>query len=226
MLSKNSKRFIASGLLFVSLFAFSGCGPKYESQITEQVQKNCKIPESFRKVAYKEDDKNGIAYLDFKAKNLMGVEVPDRVYFVISDKGFSAIPTQDIDKGVLENFLKTDPANFQKSVKSYRKLKKAADNMQFDEQMLNDTAVRLKTGEKDNFFTWKSFRTEAAKYNIKLKAFKDAYSEAPDVVKNEEKFKNINDKKYVKVTVTGNWRSWQAKSDDVDEYPDTDSQSN
>lgn len=213
----NYKKMFITGLILTCLLSCSGCGQKYESEITTEVKKSCHIPDSFKKVAYKADEKNGIAYLDFKAKNLLGVEIPHRIYFTISDRGFHSIPTDNIDKSILEEFYKEDIANFKQCVSSYNNLKKQEKAMEFDLYMQSDIEERLNTSERKNYFTWEYYKENSDKINQKLKKFKDSYMQAPHSV--QKHFDKAINLKYTKVTLIGDWESWKAKAEKVGEFP-------
>lgn len=216
-LTKISKAAIA-GMLFVSLFSFSGCGNKYESEITKQVQQECKIPDSFRKVDYKIDEKNGLAWLDYKAKNPMGQEIPGRAYFTVTSDGFKQVPTHDIDKQILEDFAKEDPSKFAECVIDYVKIKRLWEKYTIDAQVLHSIYDQLNGSNKKNYFMWDQSRNLAITSNKSLKAVKDAYNNSPTVV--QGKFPKVADAKYLKIELTGDFFKFSAKGEGVDEYPE------
>lgn len=221
MIPKESKKIIVLGILAIGLLTIPGCGNKYESQITEQVRTSCVIPDSFKKVSYKEDPKNGIAYLDFKAKNLMGVEIPQRLYIVLFDDGYRSIQTEGIDKSILEDFFKNDPKNFEGCVSSYKTLTKLINDLAFELRMVNELNEELNTVNKKDYYSWVFFREESRKLNLKIKKFKDAYKAAPEIVQKNSEFQKFNQLKYMAVIVTGDWMSWRANKEVVEEYPES-----
>ena len=78
------KKFSVACISLLMVLALAGCGKTGESEAEKLVKEACKIPDSYKKVDYQVDDKNGIAYLDFKAKNMLGMEIPGRAYFKIT----------------------------------------------------------------------------------------------------------------------------------------------
>ena len=218
MIFLNTKKVMTIAFLIISLFPLFGCGKKYEAEITKGVRESCKIPDSFKKVDYQIDEENGIAYLDYKAKNIMGVEIPDRIYFAVSDNGFKGIPTEEIDKQTLKKFYENAPASFEICVYFYSTLEKMREDMRFDLDSINNTRENIETSDHDNYYVWESYKNDAKKLNYKIKKIKDSYANAPSIVKDD--FKEIDDLKYTKVTLTGNWDSWDAKSEQVDEFPE------
>ena len=78
------KKFSVACISLLMVLALAGCGKTGESEAEKLVKEACKIPDSYKKVDYQVDDKNGISYLDFKAKNMLGMEIPGRAYFKIT----------------------------------------------------------------------------------------------------------------------------------------------
>ena len=216
MFSIMSRRVMFSAILVSCIFTFAGCGQKYESEITQHVQKNCVIPDSFKKIDYKADEKNGIAYIDFKSKNNAGVEKKQRIYFTINNDTYTELDTSDIDDKNIEKYLKENPAEFAKCVKNYNQLTKLCDRM-MDKQKLMNISSEMVDDLNDNYFAWKDFKRKADSYNKALKDAKDFYDTVPQIIKPQ--FGVLDTKKYVKVFINGNVLDFSAKSEESTEYP-------
>ena len=119
------KKFSVACISLMMVLALAGCGKTGESEAEKLVKEACKIPDSYKKIDYQVDDKNGISYLDFKAKNMLGMEVPGRAYFKITKDRIIGIDTDDIERNVLDDFYKKcSYMKFSECVKSYKILKK------------------------------------------------------------------------------------------------------
>lgn len=217
MITSKIKKIVASGLLITACISVGGCGlgAKGESEATDLAKQVCKIPDSFKKVSYNVDEKGNLAWLDFKAKNPMGVEIPGRIYFTFENNKIRMIDTQNIDKNILEKFAKTDPAKFEECVKSYSRLKKEVDSWNFTMKFLNNQLEQMKLSQK-NYFGWQSLERTATQYNAKLKPILDVYEKAPAVVQKE--FPNLKDAEYLKVDLQGDYFSWNVKTDWTKDY--------
>ena len=126
------KKFSVACISLMMVLALAGCGKTGESEAEKLVKEACKIPDSYKKIDYQVDDKNGISYLDFKAKNMLGMEVPGRAYFKITKDRIIGIDTDDIERNVLDDFYKNAPTEFSECVKSYKILKKNHYKENFD----------------------------------------------------------------------------------------------
>lgn len=208
-------RLTLAGVLMLSTFSFAGCGAKYESEITKQVQENCKIPDSFKKVDYKVDEKNGLAWIDYKAKNLMGVEIPNRAYFTVGANGISRVDTDDIEEAVLKDFVEKNPDKFAECVRSYHEVKELDAKVFGREKMIESLIEQAKAS--DNYFIVDQCRRFGTMYNRALKKAKDAYNKAPDSVK--EQFL-LGEAKYVKVTLEGDFFEYRSRIEWVNDYPE------
>lgn len=217
MVTSKIKKIIVAGLLVAACASVGGCGlgAKGESEATDLAKKACKIPDSFKKVSYKVDEKGNLAWLDFKAKNPMGVEVPERIYFTFEGNKIRMIDTQNIDKNILEGFAKTDPAKFEECVKAYSQLKKGVESWNFTMKFLNNQLAQMKLSKK-NYFSWQSVERTATEYNAKLKPLLDVYEKAPEVVQKE--FPVLKDAEYLKVDLQGDFFSWNVKTDWTKDY--------
>lgn len=209
------KKWSIACVSLLMVLALAGCGKTGESEAEKLVKEACNIPDSFRKVDYQVDDKNGISYLDFKAKNMMGVELPGRAYFKLSKDRIEGIDTDGIDKKALDDFYKNAPSQFVECVKSYKALKKNNYKESFELKFFFDQYRQLKY-DKDNFFSWQMVAIESIKANDIIKAYKEAYSTAPEIVK-----KNFPEPiQYFKIDLTGSYMGgWSANAKRTDEYP-------
>ena len=115
---------IEKKLLSVTDIPLNDTGIKQCEEAEKLVKEACKIPDSYKKVDYQVDDKNGISYLDFKAKNMLGMEIPGRAYFKITKDRIAGIDTDGIERNVLDDFYKNAPTQFAECVSSYKFLKK------------------------------------------------------------------------------------------------------
>lgn len=211
-----AKQLLAVLTTLVMIFCVSGCAQKGEKEAEKIVKDACVSPDSFQKIDYKVDEKNGLAYLDFKAKNAMGVLLRDRAYFKLSSNSLSAINTLGIDKNILNEFLKKDPKNFESAVNSYRELQKIAFYDDTEIEIFIEQVKNLKY-DKDNYFAWTHLQRDSEKYNSIIKKYKEIYDQAPEVVK--QKFKAAP--KFALITVNGTYRSgWDANFKWVDNYSD------
>lgn len=209
MMISKAKKFIMAGLLLTACVSFTGCGigAKGESEAADIVKNACTIPDSFQKVSYKLDEKGNLAWLDFKAKNPMGVIVPERAYFTFADNKIRMIDTKNIDKSILEEFAKKEPTRFEDYVNSYSQIDKEMTSLQFSKNMLDDNWSRLQVSRK-NYFDWYSLERRAAEYNSKLRPVLNEYKQAPEVVKNQFTF--LANAKYLKVDLKGDALRWTA----------------
>lgn len=206
-----------AGITILCIATLAGCGgQKYESEITEAVKKQCKVPESFKKVNYQADEKNGIAYIDYKAQNAFGVEVPGRLYLTIDSKGFQGIDTDGIEAEVLDNFYKKDPAHFTQCVSAYRTLKDKEHDAVFYTKLVSEKLDKI-SAYQHNINAYRTLKGEADEMNFYLKSFKDEYQAAPDVVKGY--FKNTADLPYIKVKIRDAGSKWTLNTEPSDTYP-------
>lgn len=210
------KKFSVACVSLLMVLVLAGCGKTGESEAEKLVKEACNIPDSFKKVDYQVDDKNGLSYLDFKAKNMMGMELPGRAYFKLSKDRIEGIDTEGIDKKTLDDFYKNAPNQFVECVKSYKLLKKNNYKDNFELKFFLDQYRQLKY-DKDNFFSWQMVAKESIKANDIIKAYKEAYSGAPEIVK-----KNFPAPiQYFKVDLTGSYMGgWSANAKRTDEYPE------
>lgn len=206
-----------TGIVILCSITFSGCaGQKYESEIADAVKKQCKVPESFKKLDYKADEKNGVAYIDYKAQNAFGVDVPGRIYFEISGKGFKSIDTEGIEVEVLDTFYKNDPGHFSQCVSSYRALKDKKHNVKFYTELVMEKLDKI-DAYQHNITAYRTLKNEADEMNFYLKGFKAEYQAAPETVKNY--FKKTADLPYLKVNISNTGNRWTLNTEPSDTYP-------
>lgn len=206
-----------AGIVILCTATLAGCGgQKYENEITEAVKKQCKVPESFKKVNYQADEKNGIAYIDYKAQNAFGVEVPGRLYLTINNKGFQGVDTDGIEVEVLDNFYQKDPAHFTQCVSSYRSLKDKKHNVKFYTELVLEKLDKIDAYQQ-NITAYRTLKNEADEMNFYLKGFKSEYQAAPETVKNY--FKKTADLPYLKVHISNTGNQWILNTEPSDEYP-------
>ena len=210
---------ITFGLVLVCfLLVLSGCGKLGEKEAEEMVKKACRIPDSFKKVEYQVDEKNGISYLDYKAKNALGVELPGRVYFMVSKDRLEPLDTDGIPNNQAEAIYKANPKQFVEGVAAYKHLKQIKDKHKFEIDLFLDRYKQLNV--EKSFFSWDYARKESYKINNIIKEYKETYEGAPEVVK------QFFDKpmKYFKIEVNGSYiGGWSARGNVVDDYPDPNS---
>lgn len=210
------KQILALFATLFMIFFVSGCAQKGEKEAEKLVKDACVSPDSFQKIDYKVDEKNGLAYLDFKAKNAMGVWLQERAYFKLSSNSISGINTLGLDKNTLNEFLKKDPKNFESAVNSYRELQKIAFYDDAEIEIFLEQTKDLKYN-KDNYFSWTHLQRDSEKYNSIIKKYKDIYNQAPEVVKQKVKAPP----KFAVITVNGTYRGpWDANLKWVDDYPE------
>lgn len=210
------KKFSVACISLLMVLALAGCGKTGESEAEKLVKEACKIPDSYKKIDYQVDDKNGISYLDFKAKNMLGMEVPGRAYFKITKDRIIGIDTDDIERNVLDDFYKNAPTEFSECVKSYKILKKNHYKENFDLEFFLERYKDLKY-EKDNFYAWQSVAKKSIKANDIIKKYNDAYKTAPQIVKKYFP----EPMQYFKINLTGSSRGgWRANAERTDEYPE------
>lgn len=211
------QKVLLASIITGCLLIFSGCGgQKYESEITEAVKKQCKVPESFKKVNYQADEKNGIAYIDYKAQNAFGVEVPGRLYLTINNKGFQGIDTDGIEVEVLDNFYKKDPAHFTQCISAYRTLKDKEHDAVFYTKLVMEKLDKI-DAYQHNITAYRTLKNEADEMNFYLKGFKSEYQAAPETVKNY--FKKTTDLPYLKVNISNTGNRWTLNTEPSDTYP-------
>lgn len=206
-----------TGITILCIATLAGCGgQKYESEITEAVKKQCKVPESFKKVNYQADEKNGIAYIDYKAQNAFGVEVPGRFYLTIDNKGFQGIDTDGVEVEVLDNFYKKDPGRFTQCVSAYRALKDKKHNVKFYTELVMEKLDKI-DAYQHNITAYRTLKNEADEMNFYLKGFKAEYQAAPETVKSY--FKKTADLPYLKVNISNTGNRWTLNTEPSDTYP-------
>lgn len=200
-----------------------GCSKAGEKAAIDYTKSRCTIPESFVKVKYDiVKDSNDLARLDFKAKNLMGVEHTNRAYFRIDKENAQYINTAEVENPVLDYLESHDPKNFEKGIKSYQNFVEATKDLIFEYKMMSSITDRF---DKDSYYDWSSLKRQARKTNITLKRFKDVYGEMPDSLKeyvNKElpDAAKAKDDKYIKVVLNGDVLNWDANSSSTDEFPE------
>lgn len=206
-----------AGTVILCTVTLAGCGgQKYESEIADAVKKQCKVPESFKKLDYKADEKNGVAYIDYKAQNAFGVDVPGRLYLTIDGKGFQGIDTEGIEVEVLDNFYKNDPAHFTQCVSSYRSLKDKEHDAVFYTELVMEKLDKI-DAYQHNITAYRTLKNEADEMNFYLKCFKTEYQAAPETVK--KYFKKTADLPYLKVNISNTGNRWTLNTEPVDTYP-------
>lgn len=210
------KKFVMVLLTIITMLVLSGCGKTGESEAEKLVKEACNIPDSFKKIDYQVDEKIGLAYLDFKAKNMLGVELPGRAYFKLTKDHIQGIDTGNIDRRVLDEFYKDAPTQFVECVDSYMVLKKNDFRENFEVKYFIDRYRELKY-DNNNFFSWQYVAKDSIKVNDILKKYKDAYSSAPEIVK--RKFPEPI--KYFKITLNGSYMGgWSANGTRTDDFPE------
>ena len=205
--------FLVSSLMFVL-----GCGKLGEKEAEGIVTKACRIPDSFVKVDYQVNEKTGLAFLDFKAKNALGVEIPGRAYFKVTKDKIEAVDTEGVPPNVIEGFVKDHPNEFSECIASYKKLKSIVDKSEFELHMFSSMIDNV-NDDNNNYFSWQSLQKQARVVNRKIKQFNEAAKSSPGSV--ADQFTNFP-RKYFKVIINGDYMSgWSAEfKKDLDEYPD------
>lgn len=199
---------------FISIAVLiSGCGKLGESEAEKIIKDACKIPSSFKKLDYQVDEKNGLSYMDFTAKNPLGMDLKSRTYFVIRDKHIIPVDTDNIPENILRDFVSTNLDKFKECVIYYKDMKKLERDLEVPLKIMKEHYFDL--DNNDNFFTWKSAAQQARKLNPKIKAYSDRYYESLPVV---QKYFNVPPS-YYKITVTGSYRDWNAHAEQTNDYP-------
>lgn len=209
------KKCIAA-ILIAGTLMFTGCGKLGENEAVELVKQNCKYPDSFKKIAYEVNEDVGLSHLDFKAKNMLGAEIPGRVYFTITKDRIQAIDTTDVPQDALEEFEKNSPQNFEKNVTAYKSIAKVLNEHKIDMEIFMNQYNNL--NGVDNYFIWRNAANSTYQINKIIKSYKEAYDQAPEEV---QKFfeKPMN---YFRIIITGDFLNWNAQVERPTEYPDSE----
>lgn len=220
------KKFFKVFLLICLTVILVGCAKTGEKDAVNFMKSMCKIPDSFVKVNYEFNKDTRLGRLDFKCKNMLGVELPGRGYFRISEDGkVSYIDTSDIDNVVLDYFEKNHSADFESLAKGYRRFLSASKEFGFVSKAELSYIENLDT---DSYYSVRSFEKASKKYNRILKDVKTEYEMFPDDFKNflnelMPELKNIKKLKYDKVVLTGKpgrfYTDWDYEWKRTDEYP-------
>lgn len=207
-------------ILMLCMIFLIGCGKTGEKEAESIVKKACRIPDSFVKVDYQVNEKTGLAFLDFKAKNALGVEIPGRAYFKVTKDKVEGIDTEGVPPKVVEEFAKDNPNEFAECVAYYKKLNEIANKSDFDFKMFRSTLDNIEV-DNNNYFNWSTLKKETLTINRRIKQFNDAAKDAPQaVLKHFEKFPRT----YFNVILNGNYMSgWNAEfKKGLTEYPNND----
>ena len=207
-------------ILMLCMIFLIGCGKTGEKEAESIVKKACRIPDSFVKVDYQVNEKTGLAFLDFKAKNALGVEIPGRAYFKVTKDKVEGIDTEGVPPKVVEEFAKDNPNEFAECVACYKKLNEIANKSDFDFKMFRSTLDNFDF-DNNNYFNWSTLKKETLTINRRIKQFNDAAKDAPQaVLKHFEKFPRT----YFNVILNGNYMSgWNAEfKKGLTEYPNND----
>ena len=197
-----------------------GCGKAGEKEAESIVKKACRIPDSFVKVDYQVNEKTGLAFLDFKAKNALGVEIPGRAYFKVTKDKVEGIDTEGVTPKVIEEFDKDNPNEFAECIAYYKKLEAIANKSDFDFKMFRSTLDSIEV-DNNNYFNWSTLKKETLVINRRIKQFNEAAKGAPQaVLKHFEKFPRT----YFNVILNGDYMSgWNAEfKKGLTEYPNND----
>lgn len=209
------KMSVMTGLLLFTAIALSGCGKLGESEAEKMVKDACIAPSSFVKHSYHVDEKNGLAYLDFSAKNAFGTALKDRAYFVVRNNQIIAIDTKGVDFNILRELAEASPKNFKENVIYCKDIQKYKRDMDIRLEIMKHTWERL--DGCNNYFTWKHARDEAKQVNKAIKRYYERYYESPAIVQ----MHYPTPPAYYKVILTGNFNgNWSAKGQRPSEYPD------
>lgn len=220
ILAKKRKHVCLILLLILCMLFMVGCGKLGEKEAESIVKKACRIPDSFVKVNYQVDEKTGLAFLDFKAKNALGVEIPGRAYFKVTKDKVEGIDTEGVPPNVVEEFAKNNPNEFAECVASYKKLESIVNKSDFDFKMFRSSLDDLEVNN-NNYFTWSSLKKQTLVINRRIKQFNEAAKNAPpSVLKHFEKFPRT----YFNVILNGDYMSgWNAEfKKGLTEYPNKD----
>lgn len=198
------KRAIFAWVLAVLCVAsLTGCGSAntnhYEKAITGSARSGAAVPSSFVKKAYKEDNKNGLAFISYYDLNDNGNTVSRTAYYAIGNNNFHRIDTTGIPPGVIQGFYDKAPGDFQNCISFYRKLKPLARDAEYWAEISDNGFTRIR-GSTPNLTTWRGLQREAQTRNNSLKEFNEVYQQAPDPVKDH--FKKAAGLKYMNVNIT------------------------
>lgn len=214
--------------LLVVLFAITltGCSKTGEKDAVNFMKSMCKIPDSFIKVNYEFNKDTRLAKLDFKCKNMLGVELPGRAYFRVSENDkVNYIDTSDVENNILDFFEKNHSADFESLVVGYKRFLSTFKDFSIEHKMRVSCIENL---DRSSYYNVYSFERTSKKYNRILKKVKEEYSMFPDDFKNflDEfipELKNIEKFKYDKVTLFGKpgefYTDWDYEWKQTDEYP-------
>ena len=220
------KKFLKIFLLISFTIVLVGCAKTGEKDAVNFMKSMCKIPDSFVKVNYEFNKDTRLGRLDFKCKNMLGVELPGRGYFRISEDGkVSYIDTSDIENVVLDFLEKNHSADFESLVKGCKRFFSIV-----KEFVIEDKAelAYIENLDTDSYYSVRSFQRASKKRNRILKNLKTEYEMFPDDFKNflnefMPGLKNIVKLKYDKVVLTGKpgrfYTDWDYEWKRTDEYP-------
>lgn len=188
----------------------TGCSKTGEEKSVEYIKKRLNVPNSFVKVAYEINKDTGLAWLDYKAKNKMGVELTGRAYFRVSNNGVRYIDTEDVEQVVLDFLEKNYSADFESQVENYKIFANAVKGHAFD---ITYFIEKVADADFGNYYDLLSLKNSAKSYNKGLRKIKESYGKlSPNVRIFLEKefpdFKKLQDIKYYKVGLTGNSLNW------------------
>ena len=210
------------GLMFLVVLMLIGCGKTGEKDAEIYIKNRCNVPDSFVKVNYEINKEANLAKLDYKVKNLIGLELPGRAYFRVLNDKVIYIDTEGIDRNALEFFENHNPQNFELNVKSYKDMFEIVQDGMFDAKLFSNV---MEDFDRDSYYSWVTLRKRANRVNKMLKKTKDIYNgssvefkqllnqEAPGI----DKFIAL---KYMKVSLVGDYSDWKGDIDFTDKYDD------
>ena len=215
-------------LMLVIAVILAGCSKTGEDAAVNYVKSRCNVPDSFVKVNYDFDKSSRLARLDYKAKNMLGVELTGIAYFRVGQNKITYINTENVGNPILDFLQKNHSADFEEQIENYKRLLKIEDKYGYDMELflseLNDDDLDVR-----NYYTMLSFQRHAKKYNKAIKEIKETYARFPDDFKkyleSEHPFlKKIKGLHYFKIKIQGDALDWKIDTKNsfqfVDEYPE------
>ena len=212
-------------LIMVIAVVLVGCSKTGEKESTEYIKKRLNVPNSFVKVGYDINKETRLAWLDYKAKNKLGVELTGRAYFRISDKGVNFIDTEDVEQPVLDFLINNHSVDLEEQVNNYKRFVEIVKNNSFEIKYFLE---KMDDVDITNYYSVSSLNNRARDYNRALRKVRESYNRLPvdlkDFLEKEyPSFKTFKEIKYFNTGLKGNSFKWDIDFDKfgfTKDYPD------
>lgn len=214
-------KIILSFLLIVLMVIIAGCGKLGEDEAENMVKSHLKVKDSYKKIAYDVNESAKVSKLVYKAKNLMGVEIEDSVYFDLSKDNMIYYASDSHTPGI-EFMYQEAPEKMVKYAAAYDELKEAIEEHGFHIHMYLESINSISNELHDNYFGWRECFTKQNDYNQRVRSVQKAWKKIEENATDSAKQSIITDSSFklfygkecinakeIEVNLSGDFMSWQ-----------------